>query len=109
MHRDESKSGSHHGSVPKGDKDISKLIEALDAALAKSSSDSTTKPRTKPKSNSKSPTFHQLAYFPTTLGTTSASADNVDDTRRVTPTRKSVSSGVGEQLFRIELLENGAS
>ena len=105
MHRDESKSGSHHGSVPKGDKDISKLIEALDAALAKSSSDSTTKP----KSNSKSPTFHQLAYFSTTFGTTSASADNVDDTRRVTPTKKSVSPSVGEPLFRIELLEIGAS
>ena len=105
MHRDESKSGSHHDSVPKGDKDISKLIEALDAALAKSSSDSTTKP----KSNSKSPTLHQLAYFSTTLGTTSASADNVDGTHRVTPTKKSVSPSVGEPLFRIELLEIGAS
>ena len=37
----------------KGYKDIPKLVEALDAILAKSSSDSTTKPRTKPKSNSK--------------------------------------------------------
>ena len=105
MHRDESKSGSHHGSVPKGDKEFSKLIEALDAALAKSSSDSTTKP----KSNSKSPTFHQLAYFSTTLGTTSASADNGDGTHRVTPTKKSVSPSIGEPLFRIELLEIGAS
>ena len=37
----------------KGYKDIPKLIEALDAALAKSASDSTTNPKTKPKSNSK--------------------------------------------------------
>ena len=37
----------------KGYKDIPKLIAALDAIRAKSSSDSTTKPKTKPKSNSK--------------------------------------------------------